>query len=144
MANGLEKPRPPTRSRASSTVSGEATRCQRFSRGGPGEAGTDDEDVRVRCDAHHRNPRCQGVGPGIHKLSGEDTTLSNEPCRLVAEAKLPTSRFDDLFDKQLSGTANFRVRDLTLDPGSKVSKEASYVDLLVLAQLEVVQSEGGA
>ena len=37
----------------------------------------------------------------------------------------------DLFDKQLSGTANFRVRDLTLDPGSKVSKEASYVDLLV-------------
>lgn len=50
----------------------------------------------------------------------------------------------DLFDKQLSGTANFRVRDLTLDPGSKVSKEASYVDLLVLAQLEVVQSEGGA
>ena len=50
----------------------------------------------------------------------------------------------DLFDKQLSGTANFRVRDLTLDPGSKVSKEASYVDLLVVAQLEVVQSEGGA
>ena len=50
----------------------------------------------------------------------------------------------DLFDKKLSGTANFRVRDLTLDPGSKVSKEASYVDLLVLAQLEVVQSEGGA
>jgi hypothetical protein len=50
----------------------------------------------------------------------------------------------DLFDKQLSGTANLRFRDLTLDPGSKVSKESSYVDLLVLAQLEVVHSEGGA
>jgi hypothetical protein len=37
----------------------------------------------------------------------------------------------DLFDKQLSGTANFRVRDFTLDPGSKVSKESSYVDLLL-------------
>src|SRR6476659_623831 len=46
--------------------------------------------------------------------------------------------------KKLSGTANFGVRDLTLDPRSKVSKEASYVDLLVLAQLEVVQREGGA
>jgi quercetin dioxygenase-like cupin family protein len=37
----------------------------------------------------------------------------------------------DLFDKQLSGTANFRVRDFTLDPGSKVPKESSYVDLLL-------------
>jgi hypothetical protein len=50
----------------------------------------------------------------------------------------------DLFDKQLSGTANFRVRDLTLDPRSKVSEKSFQVDLLVLAQLEVVQSEGGA
>jgi hypothetical protein len=50
----------------------------------------------------------------------------------------------DLFDKQLSGTANFRVRDLTLDPRSKVSEKTFQVDLLVLAQLEVVQSEGGA
>ena len=48
----------------------------------------------------------------------------------------------DLFDKQLSGTANLRFRNLALDPGSKVSKESSYVDLLVVAQLEVVQSEG--
>jgi len=50
----------------------------------------------------------------------------------------------DLFGKQLSGTANFRVRDLTLDPRSKVSEKTFQVDLLVLAQLEVVQSEGGA
>jgi len=46
--------------------------------------------------------------------------------------------------KKLSGTAHFCILGLTLDPGSKVSKESSYVDLLVLAQLEVVQSEGGA
>ena len=50
----------------------------------------------------------------------------------------------DLFDKQLSGTANFRVRDLTHDPRSKVSEKTFQVDVLVLAQLEVVQSEGGA
>src|SRR5262245_65313160 len=29
---------------------GEAARCQRLGRGGSGEAGTDDEDVRFRCD----------------------------------------------------------------------------------------------
>src|SRR5262245_11081497 len=46
--------------------------------------------------------------------------------------------------KKLSGTAHFCVLDLTLDPRSKVSEEASYVDFLVLAQLEVVQIEGGA
>jgi hypothetical protein len=49
----------------------------------------------------------------------------------------------DLLDKQLSGTAHFCVLGLTLDPALKVPEEDSYVDLLVLAQLEVMQSEGG-
>jgi hypothetical protein len=45
--------------------------------------------------------------------------------------------------KKLSSTAHFCVLGLTLDPALKVPEEDSYVDLLVLAQLEVMQSEGG-
>ena len=50
----------------------------------------------------------------------------------------------DSSDKYLSGPSRFRILSLTFDPGSKVSEKALQVDLLVLAQLEVMQSEGGA
>jgi small multidrug resistance pump len=50
----------------------------------------------------------------------------------------------DLFDKQVSGTAHFSVLGLILDPALKVPEEDPRVDLLVLAQLDVMQSEGGA
>src|SRR5262245_15353995 len=76
-------------------------------------------------------------------MSALPPTADMRPCTLGCPL-CANSRHPVWSNKKLSGTANFPVLGLTLDPRSKVPEEDSRVDLLVLAQLEVMQSEGGA
>ncbi len=66
LANGLENPRPPTRSRASSTVRVKPRAASASAAAAPARPAP---MMRMSgLDAHDRNPRCQEIDFEIHKL----------------------------------------------------------------------------